>query len=96
MLVGLDVRRSLKEHVLEQVGEPGPPGAFIGRPDVIPQIDGDDRRGVVFRDRDEQPVRKPKRFDGICKGPGMEVGGVGTATTGVVFRWTNSGPRSER
>ncbi len=63
MFVGPDVSRSLKQHVLEQVGEASAPGPFICRPDVIPQIDGDDRRCVVFRDRDEQAVGKAKRLD---------------------------------
>ncbi len=63
VLVGAHVRRALKQHVLEQMGEARSPRALIGRADVIPQIDRDDGRGVIFGKGDAQPVVELERFD---------------------------------
>ena len=43
-----DVLRAFEHHVLEQVGETGAPGALVGRADVVPEIDGDQRQPVVL------------------------------------------------
>ncbi len=58
VLVRRDVRRSLEEHVLEQVREAGASGALVRRADVIPEVDRDERRGVVFRQGDAEAIRK--------------------------------------
>ena len=66
VLVRFDVGRALKEHVLEQVREAGAPRRLVGRPDVIPEVHGDDRRRVVLGQRDEQPVRRAEMFRSEC------------------------------
>ena len=63
MLVGADVGRALKEHVLEQMGKAGATGALVRRADVIPEIHGDDGCRVVLGKRDGESVRQPKRLD---------------------------------
>jgi hypothetical protein len=56
MLICADMRGALKEHVLKEMSKPGATRAFIGRPNVIPEIYGDDGRSVVLREGDTQPV----------------------------------------
>ena len=68
MFVRLDVRRPLKEHVLEQVGETGAIKPLIGRTHVIPQIDRDDRRRVILREHHMQAVREVITLDGNTHG----------------------------
>jgi len=63
MFVRADVSRSLKEHVLEQVGKAGPALALVCGSDVIPEIHGDDRCRVIFREGYEQAVRDTVRLD---------------------------------
>ena len=53
---GRDVLRALEHQVLEQVRKPGPARLLVLRPDVIPQLHVHDRRRVVFRQHDRQPV----------------------------------------
>jgi hypothetical protein len=47
VLVRGDVGRALKQHVLEQMGEPGSPFALVRRSDVIPEVHRNQRNGVV-------------------------------------------------
>ena len=42
--------------MLEEVGEAGPARRLVLRADVVPEVDGDDRRQVVGRDDDAQAV----------------------------------------
>ena len=51
-----DVARALEHDVLEQVGEPGLAGDLVLGADVVPQVDGDDRSEMVFRDDDAQAI----------------------------------------
>ena len=54
--LGRDVLRALEHQVLEQVRKPGPARLLVLRPDVIPQLHVHDRRRMVFRQHDRQPV----------------------------------------
>jgi hypothetical protein len=56
MFVVPDVRRPGKEHVLEQMGESRAPAALVLRSDVVPKIDGHQRRGVIFVEYDAETV----------------------------------------
>src|SRR6476619_1921753 len=49
--------------MLEEVGESRATQSLVRRPHMVPQIDRDDRGGVIFRQRDEQAVRQSSRFD---------------------------------
>ena len=49
MFVRLNVLRSLEQHVFKEMGESGAVQTFVGRPDVIPEIDGNNGSGVVLR-----------------------------------------------
>jgi hypothetical protein len=44
--------------VLEEMGESGSPGQFVLRADVIPDVDGHGRRGVVGGQHHREPVRQ--------------------------------------
>ena len=48
--VGLDVLRALEHQVLEEVGEAGAPRLLVLRPDVVPELQVDDRRRVVLEE----------------------------------------------
>ena len=50
------VLRALEHHVFEEVGEPGPARPLVLGTDVIPDVDADDGRGVVFVQDDLQTV----------------------------------------
>ena len=50
------VLRALEHQVLEQVREAGVAGALVLRTDVIPEIDRDDRAGVILVEQDVQSV----------------------------------------
>src|SRR5689334_20484710 len=52
------ILRPLKHHVLEEVREPRPPAPLVLRADVIPDVDRDNRRLMVFMQNDGQAVRK--------------------------------------
>ncbi len=52
----LDVLRALEHQVLEQVCEAGAAGPLVLRSDVIPELQVDDRRGVIFRQHDGEAV----------------------------------------
>jgi hypothetical protein len=51
-----DVLAAGKHHVLEQVREPGPALLFVCRPDVVPDIDRDQRQRAVLRQDDFEAV----------------------------------------
>ena len=51
-----DVAGSLEHDVLEEVREPGLALHFVLRPDVVPEVDRDDRREVILGDDDPQAV----------------------------------------
>ena len=52
------VLRAFEHQMFEQMGEPGPPGMFVLRPDVIPDVHGDHRQPVVFVDDHPKTVFK--------------------------------------
>src|SRR5688572_15504560 len=56
MLVVPDVLGSGEEHVLEQMREPRPSGPLVLRADVVPEVDGDERGGMVFVEDDAEAV----------------------------------------
>jgi len=62
MLVRPDVCRALEEHVFEEMGESGSASLLIRRPDVIPEVHGHDWRGMILRQRHEQPVVEVEGF----------------------------------
>ena len=53
-----DMLRPLEHHVLEEVGETGPPGFFVHGADVIPEVDGYQREAMVFIGQHLQAVRQ--------------------------------------
>ena len=65
MLAGLDVGRALEHHVLEEVREPGPAGLLVPGPDVVPEVDGHGRGGVVGAGDHAQPVVEPVSVDRV-------------------------------
>ena len=56
MFVGAHMLGSLKKHVFKQVREPGTPLPFVGRPDMVPEVHGHDRRRVILGEGHEQSV----------------------------------------
>ena len=50
--------RSFEHQVLEEMREPGAPGLLVLRPDVIPDVDGDDRAGAVLVQQHVEAVRQ--------------------------------------
>src|SRR2546423_7916490 len=62
MFVRTDMGRSLEEHVLEKMREPGAAGSLVRRSDMIPEIHRHDWRGVVFGQCYEQSVVETERF----------------------------------
>ena len=50
------VLRALEHQVLEQVREAGVARALVLRTDVIPDVDRDDRAGVIFVEQDVESV----------------------------------------
>src|SRR5262245_49033283 len=54
---------ALEHQVLEQVSEPGATGALVLRPDVIPNVDRDDRAAAIFVQQHVEPVRQRVRAD---------------------------------
>ena len=56
-MLGLgDVSAALEHDVLEEVREPGLARLLVLGADVVPDVDGDDRREVVLRDDEAQAV----------------------------------------
>jgi hypothetical protein len=55
-IIGVVVLRTLKHHVLEEMGKAGASGFFVLRSDVIPGAHGDDRRRLVLMKHDPQAV----------------------------------------
>jgi hypothetical protein len=52
------VLRAHEHDVLEQVREAGAAGALVPRPDVVPDVDRDDRHGTVLVHDDRETVRQ--------------------------------------
>src|SRR5688572_11778072 len=48
VLIGPDVLRSLEKHMLEQMGKSRSPDSFVGRTDMVPEVDGDNRCGPIL------------------------------------------------
>ena len=61
--VGCQVGVTLKHHVLEEMGKTAPARRIVFRADVIPHLDSDDRRGVIFYTVDLKAVRKGRVFE---------------------------------
>ena len=53
----------LEHQVFEQVGEPGLAGLFVLRADVVPDVDGHDRRLAVGVDDDGQAIGQAEFFE---------------------------------
>jgi hypothetical protein len=86
-----DMLGALEHHVLEEVGEAGAAGALIERPDVIPEIDGDEREAVVHMHEDDEAVGHGElfvfdfgNFEGL--GGWKSVGSVGDGHKGEAER----------
>ena len=63
VLVVADVLRAGEEHVLEQMREAGAAGPLVLRADVVPEVDGDERGGVVFVEDDAEAVVETVVFE---------------------------------
>jgi para-aminobenzoate synthetase component 1 len=50
--------------MLKQVREPGAPFAFVGRTDMVPEVDRNDRRSMILRQCYEQTIVELISFDG--------------------------------
>ena len=70
-VVVVEVFRAVEHEVLEQVREAGLAELFVLRADVIPQVDRDDGRFVVFMDDERQAVVEDELFVGD-----VDVGGL--------------------
>ena len=87
--VGLfaDVLGAFEHHVFEEVGEAGAARALVERPDVVPEVDGDERETVVFVHDDDETVGHDEFLVlefGDLQGPGgrQSVGSVGYRCNG--------------
>ena len=58
-----DVLRALEHHVLEEMGEAGAAGLLVLAADVVPQVDGHDRRAIVVGKEHAQAVIEPMSLD---------------------------------
>ena len=56
MFFSRNMRRALEHQVLEEVGETGAARQFVFGSDVIPNLEVDDRNGVIFEENYLQPV----------------------------------------
>src|SRR5438309_1646528 len=63
MFVIADMQRAGKQHVLEKMCEAGAAGALVLRSDVIPEIDGHQRRGVILVEDDLKAIVQRVRFE---------------------------------
>jgi hypothetical protein len=52
VLTGRDVARPLEHQVLEKMRETGQSRRLVARPDVVPEVHGNDRYGAVRADDD--------------------------------------------
>ena len=66
-----DMRGALEHDVLEQVREAGLAGLLVLGSDVVPDVDGDDRREVVLGDDEAQAVGEAL----VAEGDGGDGGG---------------------
>src|SRR5262249_54444735 len=55
-VIGVVILRPLKHHVLEEMREASAPAPLVLRSDVIPDVDGDNRRSMIFMQDDSQAV----------------------------------------
>src|ERR1044071_8641463 len=62
--LGAHVRRALEHHVLEHVGGAAALARLVLGARVGPDLDRNDRRGVIAQHGDLKPVRQHKGFDG--------------------------------
>src|SRR5688500_10905537 len=63
VFIGSDICRALEEHVLEEMRKAGSAFAFIRGADVVPEVYGDNGRGPIGREREQQTVLEPRRLD---------------------------------
>jgi hypothetical protein len=63
VLVVADVLGAGEEHVLEKVSETGAARALVLGADVVPEVDRDERGGVVFVEHHAQAVRETVVFE---------------------------------
>jgi len=56
MVVSAHMLAPLKEHVLEQVGEPGAARPLVARAHVIPEVDRHQRQGSALVEHDPQAI----------------------------------------
>ena len=61
-VVVVEVLRAVEHQVLEEVGEPAPPGGLVLGADVVPHVDGYDGRLVVLVDDEGEPVVEGERL----------------------------------
>ena len=73
-----DVLGAFKHHVLEEVGEAGAAGTLVEGADVIPEVDGYERKAMVFVGEDDEAVRQGELFvlefgdfEGLCGREGV-------------------------
>jgi len=55
--------------MLKKVGNPGGPGQLVPRADPVPDLEGDDRASVVFKEKGAEAVVKRSLQD-IGRSPG--------------------------
>ena len=70
---------ALEHHVLEEVGEAGASGALVDRPDVVPEVDGDEGEAMVFVGEDDEAVGQFVLFVLIRDLQGLAAGRVSAA-----------------
>jgi hypothetical protein len=58
VLIVADVLRSGEQHVLEEMREPRAAGSLVLRAHVVPDVDCDERSGVIFVQDDAETVRE--------------------------------------
>ena len=63
VLVGLDVGRALKKHVLEKMCEACPTFAFVRTAHVVPEVHRDERRDMILRIGDTESVGERLGFN---------------------------------
>ena len=63
MLVVAHVLRTGEQHVLEEMCESGPARPLVLRADVIPEVDGHQRRGVVLVENHAEAVGESVIFN---------------------------------
>jgi hypothetical protein len=72
--VALDLRRTLKHQVLEEVSQASAPLDLVPRADLIPQADRHDRIQVIFGEHEAQAVVQAVLSRGQAAGTGLRHG----------------------